>query len=46
VYRGAWTEADAFDLLRREAGTKLDAACVHALEQVVTGVASRSPAHV
>jgi HD-GYP domain-containing protein (c-di-GMP phosphodiesterase class II) len=46
VYRDAWTEADALELLRREAGTKLDAASVHALEQVVGGVAARRPAHV
>ncbi len=35
VYREAWTEADALALLRREAGTKLDARCVGALERVL-----------
>jgi putative nucleotidyltransferase with HDIG domain len=35
VYRDAWTEADALGLLRSDAGTKLDAACVHALERVL-----------
>ena len=38
VYRSAWEIEDALALLRSEAGTKLDAACVHALEQVVLGV--------
>jgi putative nucleotidyltransferase with HDIG domain len=35
VYRGAWDEGEAIALLRRDAGTKLDAKCVHALERVV-----------
>jgi HD-GYP domain-containing protein (c-di-GMP phosphodiesterase class II) len=46
VYRGAWTEAEALDLLRGEAGTKLDAACVHALEQVLSVVPARRAVHV
>ncbi len=37
VYRSAWEVQDALALLRSEAGTKLDARCVHALEQVVLG---------
>ena len=36
VYREAWTEADALALLRREAGTKLDARCVEAMERVLS----------
>ncbi len=36
VYRDAWSVEDALALLRTEAGTKLDARCVHALEQVVS----------
>ena len=36
VYRSAWSVEDALGLLRAEAGTKLDARCVHALEQVVS----------
>jgi putative nucleotidyltransferase with HDIG domain len=39
VYRGAWPVADAMGLLRSEAGTKLDGACVHALEQVLAATA-------
>jgi putative nucleotidyltransferase with HDIG domain len=35
VYRSAWEVEDALSLLRSEAGTKLDARCVHALERVV-----------
>lgn len=35
VYRSAWAVEDALGLLRTEAGTKLDARCVHALERVV-----------
>jgi len=35
VYREAWSEDDALDLLRREAGVKLDPACVEAIERVV-----------
>ena len=35
VYREAWPERDALDLLRREAGTKFDPRCVDALAQVV-----------
>ncbi len=37
VYRSAWDVEDALALLRSEAGTKLDAGCVHALETVVLG---------
>jgi putative nucleotidyltransferase with HDIG domain len=37
VYRSAWSVEDALALLRSEAGTKLDARCVHALERVVNG---------
>lgn len=43
VYRGAWTEAKALALLREEAGTKLDAACVHALERILAPVAPTVP---
>ena len=35
VYREAWTHDRAVALLREEAGTKLDARCVDALERVV-----------
>ena len=35
VYREAWTHERAIRLLREEAGTKLDARCVEALERVV-----------
>jgi HD-GYP domain-containing protein (c-di-GMP phosphodiesterase class II) len=35
VYRSAWTQDDAIDLLRRETGAAFDARCVAALEQVV-----------
>ncbi|MEA2125675.1 MAG: hypothetical protein QOI80_2457 [Solirubrobacteraceae bacterium] len=38
VYRSAWEVEDALALLRSEAGTKLDARCVHALERVIRGV--------
>lgn len=37
VYRSAWETEDALALLRSEAGTKLDARCVHALESLVLG---------
>ncbi len=37
VYRSAWEIEDALALLRSEAGTKLDAGCVHALERVING---------
>ncbi len=46
VYRSAWTREDALALLRREAGTKLDARCVHALEQVLNRVAVSRPLEV
>jgi putative nucleotidyltransferase with HDIG domain len=36
VYREAWTHERAVALLREEAGTKLDARCVEALERVVS----------
>ena len=42
VYRGAWTQADAMALLRREAGTALDPRCVEALEQVLAREAAGS----
>lgn len=35
VYRDAWTIEQALDLLRSEAGTKLDGAVVHALERAL-----------
>jgi putative nucleotidyltransferase with HDIG domain len=35
VYRDAWTLEDALDLITQEAGTKLDPACVDALERVI-----------
>jgi putative nucleotidyltransferase with HDIG domain len=47
IYRSAWTVEDALALLRSEAGTKLDARCVHALERVIGGapaVAAPRPA--
>jgi putative nucleotidyltransferase with HDIG domain len=44
VYRGAWAHEDALGLLRRDAGSKLDGACVHALEQVLAVTADASPA--
>jgi putative nucleotidyltransferase with HDIG domain len=41
VYREAWTHERAVALLREEAGTKLDARCVEALERVLArGLAS------
>jgi putative nucleotidyltransferase with HDIG domain len=46
VYRDAWSEDDALALLRREAGIQMDAACVHALEQVLGRTAVPRPAHV
>jgi HD-GYP domain-containing protein (c-di-GMP phosphodiesterase class II) len=39
VYRKAWTPEAAMELLHREAGTKLDARCVTALEKVVAELA-------
>lgn len=35
VYREAWPEREALDLLRRDAGTKFDERCVDALAKVV-----------
>ena len=35
VYRDAWTQAQAFSLLRQEAGRTLDTRCIDALEQVL-----------
>ena len=35
VYRDAWSQEQALDLLRTEAGQSLDAACVAALERVL-----------
>jgi hypothetical protein len=37
VYRDAWSHEQALELLRSEAGTKLDAECVAALERVLSG---------
>jgi HD-GYP domain-containing protein (c-di-GMP phosphodiesterase class II) len=35
VYREAWTLENALDLITKESGTKLDPACVDALERVI-----------
>ena len=35
VYRDAWSVEDALALLRRDAGSAFDGACVHALERVL-----------
>ena len=43
VYREAWSHEDALALLRREAGTTLDATCVEALERVLTGELEPAP---
>ena len=37
VYRRAWSQGAALDLLHREAGTAFDERCVAALERVVAG---------
>jgi putative nucleotidyltransferase with HDIG domain len=44
VYREAWTHERAVALLREESGSKLDAACVAALERVLAGDAAARPA--
>jgi HD-GYP domain-containing protein (c-di-GMP phosphodiesterase class II) len=38
VYRRAWSQEAALELLQREAGTAFDGRCVDALERVVVGV--------
>jgi HD-GYP domain-containing protein (c-di-GMP phosphodiesterase class II) len=43
VYRPAWTQVEALELLRRETGTAFDERCVAALEQVVTGPTVGAP---
>jgi putative nucleotidyltransferase with HDIG domain len=43
VYREAWTHERAVSLLREESGTKLDAACVAALERVLARDAAAAP---
>jgi putative nucleotidyltransferase with HDIG domain len=44
VYRGAFTHEEAMDLLREEAGTKLDRRCVATLERILA--AERAPESV
>jgi putative nucleotidyltransferase with HDIG domain len=44
VYRDAWSQERAIDLLREESGTKFDRRCVAALEQVLAS--ERTPAAV
>jgi putative nucleotidyltransferase with HDIG domain len=44
VYRDAWSQERAIDLLREESGTKFDRRCVAALEQVLAS--ERAPAAV
>jgi putative nucleotidyltransferase with HDIG domain len=41
-YRDAWTERDALALLRKDAGSKMDARCVYALERVLGAVPATS----
>jgi HD-GYP domain-containing protein (c-di-GMP phosphodiesterase class II) len=42
VYRAAWTHDRALGLLREQAGTAFDAACVSALERVLAREAARA----
>jgi HD-GYP domain-containing protein (c-di-GMP phosphodiesterase class II) len=43
VYREAWSHEEALALLRCDAGTKLDATCVEALERVLSAEPQRAP---
>ena len=44
VYREAWSERNAIDYLRAEAGTAFDERCVEALARVVGREPARAPA--
>src|SRR4051794_18561005 len=44
VYREAWSNEEALQLLRRESGTAYDGRCVEALERVLIGAVARQRA--